>query len=256
MMSQRKALLGFVLICAFFCSAVMAPSAFATEETAAFTCVKKAEPGGAGFSKAHCRPADAVASGATFEFKTVPTETSIAFEAKNENLGAGTTETIPAVLTASVSGIKIQITWNGITVTGGSLKLDVFPLRVTFKAPHILFHTPKIDLTLEKICKVKGGEMKTASLEATTVAKSTEIEFKPEVGETVATLELEGAECPFTGVPLKITGSFKAIPNGTTLETTEASSKGLKLGGSSASLVSVTTLRAAEKGNPIGFTTK
>jgi hypothetical protein len=254
-MSRRRASIGFSLVCALFCSAVMAPSAFAVEETAAFTCVKKAEAGGAGFSKAHCRPADAVASGASYEHKEISSETSIPVEGNNEKVGAETTESISAAFTGVIAGIKIKITWKGMTITGGSLKIDFFPFKITLKLPHTVLHKPSIDFGL-KGCQVKGEELKTNSLEATTVAKSMEIEFKPESGETIMTIEFEGSECAIAEKPMKVTGTFKAIPNGATLETTEASTKGLKFAGQQASFTSVTTLRGGENGNPIGFTTK
>jgi hypothetical protein len=254
-MSRRRASIGFFLACAFLFNAVMAPSAFAVEETAPFTCVKKAEAGGAGFSKAHCRPADEVKSGASYELQEINPEASTAFEGDNEKLGANTTESISAHMSGTIAGMKITITWRGVTVTGGHITLDPFPTTLTIFTPHIVIHKPVIDIG-PKACRVKGEEIKTNKLVGTAEAKSMEIEFKPESGETIMTIGFEGEGCALAGKSFNVTGSFKAIPNGATLETTEASTKGLKFAGQQASFTSVTTLRGAENGNPIGFTTK
>jgi hypothetical protein len=102
-MNRRRAVIGLSLLCAFLFSAVMAPNAFGVEETVAFTCVKKAEVGGVGFSKEHCRGADAVPKGAVYEHKEIEPGASTLVEATNKQTTDDTTGSTMAVLHVPVS---------------------------------------------------------------------------------------------------------------------------------------------------------
>ena len=82
-----------------------------------------------------------------------------------------------------------------------------------------------------------------------------ETEFKPPASGIFAEFSLESCEQAGNNGVYKVTGTAKAIGDGATLETTEASTAGLKLAGQAATFTSVSTLRMAEAGNPISATT-
>jgi hypothetical protein len=91
-------------------------------------------------------------------------------------------------------------------------------------------------------CKLTSEEIKTGTLTSTTPTETMTIEFKPEAGKPYSSFKLTGCKTVELNIEYKVTGTASAIPNGATLETTEASTKGLKLNGQQASFTSLTTV--------------
>jgi hypothetical protein len=252
-MSGRRTAVGLSLLCALLFGAFAASRAFAIEETTAFTCLKNAEPAGAGFSDAHCTKSVGVE--AKYKHQEI-SETSTLFEGSNEKTSNNTTEHTTSVFHLTAFGTETTITATKTTITGTLVNEKGPPMKVKGKDIVLVFE----ELTVSKGpkgCKVKGASMETNKLRSTTEKTGMEVEFKPPEGsEVLWTFQFEGCENKsFNGININVTGSFKAIPNGATLETTEASTKGLKIAGQQASLTMNLTLKMTEGGNPITFTT-
>jgi hypothetical protein len=255
-MNGRRTAVGLSLLCALLFSAFAASSAFAAEETTAVTCVKNIEPGGAGFSDEHCDKA--VQTGAAYKHVQIG-ETSTLVEGDNQKTANNTTEHTTAVLHGLAFGTETTITATKVTVEG-TLKNEPGPPKSVLGKDIVLTYEELTVSKGPKGCKVKGAEIKTNKLRATTTAKSMEVEFKPPEGsEIFATFQFEGCENKsFNGVNLNVTGTSNGIPHGATLETTEASTKGLKFAGQQASYTSTVTLRMkkeTQQENPIALTT-
>jgi hypothetical protein len=263
-MIGRRAALGLSLLSALVFCAFAASSSQAV--VTAYTCVKKAEAGGAGFSKEHCKVSDAVASGATFEEKTIAPETATEIEVTNAKTSTDTSTFVHATLEGTAAGIKTDITCETVEGTGSltntanektTKTMDVSGKVVLFyrNCKTTLTEAPK-----PNACKVK--EPIEAKANFTSVVEGAEmwVRFEQEGATPFMTLHFEnnGAEtCP---AALKIaagftfTGSTTAEEDGATLRFPEKHSK-LVFGGNPATFTAVMTLRM-KAGNPIFFTTK
>jgi len=96
-MIRLKTLIGACVVCALVLSAVVAQSASAVGTTG-FTCKEKKEPGGAGFSDAHCK--SEVATGAKFEHVAIPEGTQTEGRVTNEKTASETTASTVAIRVA------------------------------------------------------------------------------------------------------------------------------------------------------------
>jgi hypothetical protein len=264
-MIGRRAVIALSLLCALAFSAIVVTSAMAeTKTTTAFTCVKKAKKGGAGFSKEHCSAADAVSSEAEFEHVEIPPGNWTVIDATNANTASETTATTNAVLTATVGGLKAIVTAKTVTKTG-ELKNTEDPVThaMSVQYRHIIIHASQVTLsgalaTVEG-CKVEGEATNTNELQGESIVNTMEVEYRPEVGTQIVHIKLAGcknAELNKNGI--SVTGTFKSISDGATTETTAASTVGLIAAGQKASYTSKGTLRMTKEStteNPISFTT-
>jgi hypothetical protein len=261
-MIGRRAVIGLSLLCALVFSAIAAPGAMAETKTAtAFTCVPA--EGGAGFSKEHCREADAVSSGAKFKHAEIPPGEWTATHASNEKTAEETKASTNGVVTATVGGLKATITCKKITVTG---EIENFEDPVTkamdIKGRKGVIHASECVLsgalaTIEG-CKVENETIITNELDGTSLVGTMEAESSPP-GGVFATIRLTGCKTKsLNETGLSVTGTMKGIGDGATGETTVASSSGLKVAGQSASLTSKVTVRMTNGTtleNPISGTT-
>jgi hypothetical protein len=262
-MMGRRVVIGLSLLSALLFSAFMAPSAFAVGGTTAFTCAPepKPTPESKGFSDEHCLKA---ASGLNVKFVHTPFEGTTVVEGTAEKTKNETKEATEPVLKSVAAGVEVILSSKTMTTAGELTNVGGVPMKVTGKKIVITFGT--VEVTKGPAgCKVKGGKIVTKNLVSET--KEMEVVFKPEAGaaEPFATFEFEGAGCILNGVVFKVTGSAKALPNGATLETTEASTEGkgkpsenngLWLSGQKATFTSQSTIRRAVGGNPITLTTE
>jgi hypothetical protein len=261
-MIGRRAVTGLSLLCALAFSAISATGAMAeTKTTTAFTCVPA--EGGAGFSKEHCATADAVSSGAKFKHVEITPNQWTTVDATNEKTAEATKASTPAVLSATIGGLKATITAKKVTVTG---EMENFEDPVTkamdIKGRRGVIHITEAVLsgalaTIEG-CKLENETVITNELEGTSLVNTMEGEsIGP--GGLFAFIHLK--ECKTKALnenPLEVTGTAKAIGDGATGETTAASTSGLKVGGQAASLTSKVTSRminGTTLENPISATT-
>jgi hypothetical protein len=263
-MIGHRAVIGLLLLCALSFSAIAVASASAESKgTTAFTCVKA--EGGAGFSKEHCAAADAVASGAKFVHKVIPAGNPATFEATSEKTGSETTASTNAVLTVNTSILKGIITAKKVLVHG---EMENFEDPVT-KAMDIKQRKVVITLTEAVLsgslasvegCKIVKGEVKSKELTATSLVNTMEAEYSGP-GGVFAVVELEGCKSKeHNEKGITVSGTFKAIGDGATIETTVASTSGLKASGLAAAYTSKVTPRlvnVATKAteDPVGATT-
>ena len=251
-MNGRRTTAGLLLLCALILGVSAASSAAAATGTTAVTCVKKTTVGGEGFSKAHCKEADKVSTGAAFEHVTITGETK-EVEATNAGNGAATETTVAPVLKGKIAGVAATLTATSMTTTSSLVNVAGPPMKVD--TPVITITWGNVTLTVgPKGCKVVGGTIKSGELSGESVKETMEFQFKPPASGVFAEFSLEGCEQAANNGPYKITGTARAISDGATRETTEASTAGLKLAGQAVSLTSVSTVKM-KAGNPIGATT-
>jgi hypothetical protein len=273
-MIGRRAIIGLSLLCALLFSAIAASGAMAEEEagngTTAFTCVPAPE-GGAGFSREHCAKADVVASGAKFKHAAIAPGKKTGFDATSAGTAEETKKSTNAVLTATIGGLKATFTAPEVTVTGElenfQATAGVSPMKI--KQSKVILHFTKVVLsgalaTIEG-CKVVEETVVTESLESESVegpAEPMEASYKPETGTAYAFIHLTGCKtAKLNEVPVEVSGTSSAIGDGATVETTAATTAGLKAAGQTASFTSKVTPRmfdsvTKELGNPISATTR
>jgi hypothetical protein len=249
-MIGRRTVVGLSLLCALLFSAVAASSASAAEETTAFTCVAE-EKGN--FNDNHCTESNPGAGSFSHQEIKVGETTEKVNGTQTEN----------AVLKSIVGGLSAEIVCTGMS-TKGHLKNEAGPpMKVKGDKITITFTGCSLKGTLATIegCKVPA-EIKTNEQTSETTKGSMEVTFKPTTGNVFATFLLSACkEIPEKN--LEVTGSAKAIPEGTTLKTTAASTEGkgkvsenngLWLSGQKATFVSKSTV-VMEGGSGIALTT-
>jgi hypothetical protein len=261
-MIGRRAVIGLSLCCALGFSAIAATGAMAeTKTTTAFTCVPA--EGGEGFSKEHCAGADAVKTGAKFKHEAIAVGKGTAFHATNEKTSSETTASTNAVITATVGGLKAVITAKKVTATG---ELENFEDPTTkamdIKQRKVVIHFTEVVLsgalaTVEG-CKIENETIITNELTSTSLLNTMEAEYSGP-GGVFWVIKLTGCKTKeLNEKGLTATGTIKAITDGSTVETTTASTSGLRVLGQVATLTSKLTPRMftdPKIENPISATT-
>jgi hypothetical protein len=246
-MIGRRAVIGLSLLCALAFSAIAVASASAeTKTTTAFTCVKA--EGGKGFSKEHCAAADAVNEKAAFKHEEIKPGSWTTIEATNDKTGPETSTSTNAVLNATIGGLKAVITAKKVIAHG---ELENFEDPVT-KAMDIkqrkviITYTEAVlsgALATVEGCKVVKSEVVTNELEATSLVNTHESVYSGP-GKVFAIIKLEGCKTKeLNEKGIEVTGTANAIGDGATIETTAASTAGLKAAGQPASYTSKLTPR-------------
>jgi hypothetical protein len=261
-MIGRRVVIGLSLCCALFCSAIAATGAMAeTNTTTAFTCVK-AETG-EGFSKEHCAGTDAVKTGAKFKHEAIAVGKGTTFQATNEKTASETTASSNAVITATVGGLKAIITAKKVIMTGELENFeDPETKAMDIKQRKVVIHYTEAVLsgalaTVEG-CKIPGETITTNELTSTSLVNTMEDEYAGP-GGVFWVMNLEGCKTKeLNEKGITVSGTFKAIRDGSTVETTTASTSGMKFAGQAGSFTSKLTPRmitGTTLENPIGATT-
>jgi len=264
---DRKAAIGLCALCALLAGLIAAQTASAIGTTA-FTCKEKASPGGAGFSKAHCKPSDHVTSEATFEHASIANgvETELGISNSSTPL-----EPLPEfAMKTSVAGIEVELVSK--LVSGSGVGGNVTPAELT----HEVVATGTIVFSSAALTKPAGcilrekeggslGQVTTKKLRVHDVEMT--LHFEPAAGEVFLEFFLEGPECPeFLRGTKQITGSISTTGiEGATIRFSHLFTTGqatLHWGSSKASIGLNGTLTIAGRAqgsggafNPIGFTT-
>jgi hypothetical protein len=261
-MTGRRAVVGLSLLCALVFSALAVSSASAESTPTWVTCEKVVEPqiGTKGFSDEHCTKA-ASDKAVNFEHKEFLGTTDV--EGSNTQLGAETKSTVSAVLHGVLSTIPVTITCKKVSSTGKATNTAGPPMTATGTATVKYSECETVIEATKKNCKVKEPIEAKANL--TNVVEGAEMYVKATgsgTGEEFVSLSFEnnGAEvCPkgITALnPYKVTGSAIGTVNGATLEFKEKEPHStLKLGGNTAEITQIETVRKAVGGNPISVTT-
>jgi hypothetical protein len=261
-MIGRRAVIGLSLLSALVFCAFAASSSPAA--ITAYTCVKKVEVGGAGFSKGHCKITDVVGSGAVYEEKTIAADTATEIEVTNEETNGETSAAVDSRLEGLAAGIKTDITCKKVTGTGNLTNNSnggkTMTVTGSVQAEFSECETELTEAPKPKACKVKEPIVATANYSSVIEGAEMYAKLEQIAGIPFATLKFEnnGAEtCPAAlkiaaGFP--VTGSVTAEEDGATLKFPEKHSK-LLFAGNAATFTSIATLRM-KAGNPIFFTTK
>jgi hypothetical protein len=254
-MNGRRAVVSLCMLCALLGSAFAAQGASAaTKGTTAFTCKKKTIEGGAGFSKEHCKPDDAVASGAKYEDAEVPQDTTTKVTANNT-----TTEKVrdPSILTSTFFGATIEL--KGEITEGEGWMTNAVEGKEHYAHGEGTITYTEVSVVKPAGCEVttdvpggsKGekGVIHTEPLKATTKGQGDRVKFVPKEGTTFARFWLAGAGCP-VDLTFTMTGSVLGTPNGATINFTEADTTAqntLKFSGTKAGFLGTATLESKDE---------
>jgi hypothetical protein len=250
-MTRRTGGLCFLLFLAIIFCAITASSALGAKGTTAFTCEKS--EGGEGFSDAHC--SSAVGSGAKFRHVAISPSTFTEITASNEKTASATAASTDAIFRGTIGGIKAKFRCTKVALLGTLWNEAGPPMEVAGTGIVTTFSGCVVEEGLAaQGCIVQFEQILSKSGTLRTPAEAMTIEYKPVGLEPMATFKLENCKTKELNAEYKITGSFSTVPEGATLTTTEASSKGLKLGGQQVSLTGKITVTMSG-GNPIALTT-
>jgi len=226
---------GLTLISALLVlGAAATATAEASNSTTAFTCLK-GEVKGPGFSKAHCKAADAVGSNAGFSHVAIPPAESTETRWTNETTGANTeAATIMLIKATLTPEFVLQLQATGVSGTGVTEnRLEGVEHSVESRAV-IQFTGVTAGGTGGKGCVVKEGKITTTELKITTVGQGMSLKLAPVIPkEPFATFVLEGCLLASLNGARTFNGSVNAIPDGATTNLSHAeitASKTLTLG--------------------------
>lgn len=260
-MIKVKAMVGVCAICALaFGALAVQDAAGAIKGTTGFTCKEKAEPGGAGFSRAHCAAADAVETGAKFEHVAIPENVVTEGRVTNTNTRG---EHVTARLVSVFGGVEEEFQAKQVLgeATGKNTK--------NTEGEHFMEGTGKTiysEITVTKPagkgCKVKGEEVVTKELRGTSLGQGMEGKLEPVAGSVFAEFTIEGCTIAALNGVYKAEGSIKCPNDGATVLCTVPATKALgtlKLRGQTAGLEVETTATArassSEAFTPVAPTT-
>jgi hypothetical protein len=258
-MNGRRAIVGLCMLCALVVSAFAAQSASATESkgTTAFTC-KPVIPAKEtkGFSKAHCKPEDAVNTEAKFEHVEIPESTTTKITGNNKDTEG---KAVHSTLVSTAFGATVELTAK--TLTGEGWMTNAKDPTTGEHYAHGEGTITYTDVTVVKPanCVVDthdgtltpgpSGIVHTEPLKATTKGQGDRLKFEPKEGTTFAKFWITGAGCPFNQT-FTVTGSVNAPVDGATTNATEAdttSQNTLKLNGAKAGISGTLTIEGKDE---------
>lgn len=260
-MRMRRGAAGLLLLLALALNVAPAQGEIeARPATTAFTCKKKVVEGGPGFSKSHCKAADAVGSGAGYEHVAIPANTRTEITVSNENTEG---KTQVAKLRSTIAGVNLELQATGTHAEGWmENKIDTRLIPTT--KPKVDTHIPEPVFTGEaqttysgvtvtapagKGCKVKGEKIVTNKLRATSRESGMEGKLEPAEGETFFTFEIEGCSIAALNNGYSVTGSVKCPVDGATAVCTHTATTAqgtLKMLGQKAGVEVTTTFKGKD----------
>lgn len=244
-----------VCVCALAVSAYAASAAAAEVGTTAYTC----KAGLSGFSTEHCVPGQ---TGTSFGHESIPESTTTELLGTSDKTNAETNGGTTAKLRSVQSGVEMEIQakkWDiEGEITAGLGILGPY-VHVVIR---IKYTEAEVAKPAGKGCVVKGGEIISNELKASTLEQGMGIKFEPKEGTVLASFEVSGCSVSALNGLYKLEGSFVGTPNGATVEFSETgiTTQGtLKLRGQKAGFEGKTTLSARANSTqaytPISFTT-
>lgn len=247
-MTGRRAIVGLCMLCALMISAFAAQSASALGTTAVTCKVPVAGDTIVGtdtYFREHCTAEDKVIGGS---FRHVKIEKG---ELSGTNNTTGTAE--PVFLHSVQAGVFEEIEATTVTGTGSfSNKTEKNAKGEEEMVAHgtgfLIYTGLTVVKPAGKGCKIKGTEIKTKELTATTKEQGMGLRFFPASGEVFATFEIEGCSVAALNGLYEVKGSIgsSSIDGATILtdenQTTEQNT--LKVRGQKAGLKGHLTLKA------------
>ncbi len=259
-MNRGRGLIGLSLLCALVFCAFAAPSAMAVKGTTTYTCVKVAETGG--FNDEHCSEANGAGKG-KWTHEPIPVGSETKITGTNQKTASSTTSAALALFRFEFLGTaELEFHCAAVHSTATSTNETVENaakekyMRNRAAGVNVVFsECTMTNMLAEMKCKLSGGKVEIKGASSETKENGMEVEFKPPESGTLLEFKLEGCSQKGFNLSYVVTGTFNAIPEGATLVTTEASTKGLKFGGKAGSLTTKLTQRMGESENPIATTT-
>jgi hypothetical protein len=223
-MTGRRAIASLCMLSALAFSAFGAQTAgAATNGTTAFTCRNVGGTSG-GFTKAHCKEADKGAG--AFAHMAIAEDTTTELIGTNEKTGSDTNTTTIWRLKDVTAGIILEFQATGVSATGSMTnKKAGNGEHLAAGTGQIRFAGVTVTAPVGKGCKVKGGEIVTNTLEATTAGQGMGVKFTPLAGEVLAKFEVEGCVAPLNihfNTTYEVKGSVVGTPDGATINFTHA----------------------------------
>ncbi|HSS33844.1 MAG TPA: hypothetical protein VLL27_11240 [Solirubrobacterales bacterium] len=214
-MTIRRTIVGLCMLCALAASAFAAQGAVA-KGTTAFTC-KKTEKGGAGFSKAHCKAADAVGSGAAYEHVAIAPGTTTEISGTNSGTGSNTESTVPVKLKNTQNGVTYEIQAGKVSGIGSVTNAVEGEEHYVHGVAVVTFE----ELTLNPgSCEVEGGKITSKELKVTTKGQGDFVKFEPAAGSVMTEYTLKGCSPASLNGVQEVTGSIKCPADGATISCT------------------------------------
>ncbi len=260
-MFKVRAIVGVCALCALALSAVTAQSAVgAIKGTTGFTCKEKKEPGGVGFSGAHCKESEAVLSGAKFEHVSIPEGVTTEGRVTNTNT-EGTL--LPVRMHSVNAGVEVELQANKMVGEAtGTNKVNAEGEHFSEGTGKTTYSEVTVLKPAGKGCKVKAAEITTKTLKGTSLGTGMEGKLEPIEGETFAEFEVEACTIAALNGVYKITGSIKCPGDGATVVCTKAATTAqgtLKMRGQKAGIEGTTTAtgrkNSTEPYTPLAVTT-
>lgn len=249
-MNGHRSVIGLCMLCALLVSGFAAQSASAvTKGTTAFTC---AAGSGAGFSKEHCKPEDAVGSGAKFNHVEIPQDTTTEITGSNETTAGATDVTkLKATINGIVTELQAKVTtgsgWmenkkEGATDPNPGEHYAVGHGTITYTEASVVAPAGKgctVWTDIDPETMGEQGVVHTEPLKATTTGQGDSLKFEPTTGNVFTRFYITGCAGSEALVALNgtytVTGSVTGVPDGATTNFTHTATTAqntLKLNGS------------------------
>jgi hypothetical protein len=238
-MNGRRAIIGLCMLCALVFSALAAQGASAAGTTA-FTC-KAVTPAAEtkGFSKEHCKTADAVTTNAKFEHVAFAAGTATDLTVTNAKTNAETNGATSFSLHSVQSGVEEQLSATGVMGEGTITNSEAGGEMLASGTSSLTFTGVTVQKPVGKGCKVyedinpttmgPEGQVKTNSLKGTTFSEGEKmgLKFEPAVGEVFATFYVTECSVAALNGTYEVKGSIKTTTvDGATIEFTSAETTG------------------------------
>lgn len=226
------------VLCGLCVAAFVAPSASAVT---LHEC-KEAIGTGVGYTDSTCST-----ESATGKFQTVPVSA-------NSSVGLTFTPTSSAVLSATIGGVKFQITCTGGSGSGTAKNVEASgTMKVLGSEGHVRFEGCSVTMPTGKGCAVPST-LETVTLKSET--KEMNDIITPATGETFLTIPVTKCSTEALNGEKAISGSASGInETGTTTEFTPTSGSALTFGGQSATLTGKTHSKVTATGVQVGLKT-
>lgn len=251
-MNKKGTWIVLCALCALAAGAISVPSAFALG-TAPFTC----KAGLSGFSTEHCVPGQ---TGTSFGHESIPEGVETELEGNNKKTNSETTGSVPLSISATISGVNVEVVFTSIDYIGWITERHGPPVADGLVQARLTMAS--VEKPAGKGCGVKGKEVISNELFATTLEQGMALKLEPAEGATLASFVIEGCSIAALNGTYELKGSLRGTPNGAVLEFTHASTTEqgtLTLRGEKAGIEGKITLKARANSKqsytPIGFTT-
>lgn len=254
---------GFCSLCLVAAIGVVAQGASA-KGTTSFTCKKK-EGGGVGFSKSHCRPTDAVATGAQYSHVPIAPNTATELKISGETTN-GETEALTLKLSTAFEVNVGAISGVGVIENSFENPEEHFVRGETA----LKFNKVSVTSTLFKGCKIFSnnketnepgaeGEFETEPLAFTTKAQGDSLRVETKIpAEPRVFAKFWIGKCAKENTfehQYVLVGSVNGVPDGATLKFTHAQvteQKSLKIGAAVVGINGSLTLSGKDVIDPPG----